>query len=707
MKVQVLENKVDAAGTTGKHKVTIESNAVAFYANISGLVKDKVRYPIRELCGNAWDVAGGDFDFWLPTPLNPVFRLRDYGTGISHDAMVTRLCKLYASDKRDDPTKIGGWGIGRFSPFAYLIGDKGVGSYTFISYYNGEKRTYVFSLGADGTPEMHELPAVKTDERNGVEIMFPVRKEDVDAFNHAAADVLWSFHPTPRIHPAPTWPDPRVLSQGQNWKLYARGSVPFTGPHVRMGCVMYPIKLDQVPDIGFLEATDPILFDAPIGSIKMTLSREDLAYDPTTVNTIQRLVGEFKDELVANIQAKLNEQETFILASHKLWELTREYSTNRRNVVRDAVRWHNYALYDQITCKDKHFKLMRVTARMRPDKFETVNAVHPYELSNHKIVVEHSPQYSIRKLEKAGLFGSDFLWIRCKKGDLEEVLTQIGNPDYMVLDDVEVEENKRPKNIKKRRVLRVHHINGTCNMETVDIDMAAGGKFIKLGFRNNNWSSRRWRSGYMVETNRTVDDTAFKRFIEACVKLNLLSLDDRILIATEDEKLPDVWQWLGEAMMPQLRAKITVDQLKPTFDKTVNNLSHHLRHFSRYNIEQAPDDLKLLAEEAKNLINQLNGNTQRKDSDADVAFTALKFIGYNEIPERVVVKCPCDDLNNRWNALKRDRYPILETLLSASTWGWEHADREKQRYLTHYFHLLKAEAQVKALKEGGQQKEVA
>src|SRR4051794_37776012 len=85
MKLGLQEHVDVASGVQDEVAISFEANAVAFYAQISGLAKDKIGYPIRELSTNAWDASRGRFEVHLPTPLNPVFRVRDFGPGMSAD----------------------------------------------------------------------------------------------------------------------------------------------------------------------------------------------------------------------------------------------------------------------------------------------------------------------------------------------------------------------------------------------------------------------------------------------------------------------------------------------------------------------------------------------------------------------------------------------------------------------------------------------
>ena len=167
MKLGMQEHTDISAGVMEEVAISFEANAVAFYAQISGLAKDKIGYPIRELSTNAWDASRGRMEVHLPTSLNPVFRVRDFGPGMSADDMVNVYARLYASTKRGTNESVGGWGLGSKSPFAYLIGDNGAGSYNVTSYHGGMMRSYVLSLSTAGAQEHSVVVQPSADHQPG------------------------------------------------------------------------------------------------------------------------------------------------------------------------------------------------------------------------------------------------------------------------------------------------------------------------------------------------------------------------------------------------------------------------------------------------------------------------------------------------------------------------------------------------------------
>src|ERR1041385_7824447 len=89
------QNVIVSAGLPESTKFRIKSSAKAFQILSSSLYPDPVKAIIRELGTNAADshIAAGKrevpFSVQLPSTLAPEFVIRDFGTGISPDRVMT------------------------------------------------------------------------------------------------------------------------------------------------------------------------------------------------------------------------------------------------------------------------------------------------------------------------------------------------------------------------------------------------------------------------------------------------------------------------------------------------------------------------------------------------------------------------------------------------------------------------------------------
>jgi hypothetical protein len=689
MKLGMQSHVDESAGVVDEVAISFEANAVAFYAQISGLAKDKIGYPIRELATNAWDASRGHFEVHLPTALNPVFRVRDFGPGMSAADMKNVYARLYASTKRGSNDEVGGWGLGSKSPYAYLITDNGAGSYNVSSYHDGMMRTYVLSLSSQGAPTMRLLAEIPSDEPTGLDVSFSVRREDVREFVAKARQILWSFNPRPSILPAKAidWQEPVINASGDNWTSYKTGTVPFNGPHVRMGCVMYPFDLRQIESGGFLDWNDDVLFDAPIGSLKVTLSREELAYDDNTKTTLTNLVKQYEDSFIVQLQEKVNVAETLFEAVQIFEDETESLGVTRTEAMRRVVLWNGYHLR-QFLAKD-NAKMMTLSEGWQQfDKFED-RAVRSVYAADATIVIEHNPNYSLSRFAMAGLIGKKVLWIRCKRIFRADMLAAIGNPaDIVDLDSFKVPVEKRlSKTMRRRKTLMVME-GGKVQRVTQDIDMADGGIFIETS--SSGYGRRRNGNDWFRIQDGTSSIQSYNLYdvIALAHQFGLVETGQVILIKGYDQpELIDDWIMLGDDLIPGLKAKIDVSVFTGLHKKTYNNLENHIKHLAELDaltFLHAPDDVVVFKTDLNRLARSLKQNSDAASTETDLAHAALAKLGVDvDKPE---VACPLRAINDRFDALCK-KYALLRQIVAPPN-SYYGRPEGMQKHLKHYFELL-------------------
>ncbi|MEH2517397.1 hypothetical protein V1279_002970 [Bradyrhizobium sp. AZCC 1610] len=681
MKLGMQEHTDIATGVQEEFDVEIEANAVAIYAQISGLAKDKVGYGVREIPSNAWDASGGNFEVHLPTPLNPVFRVRDYGTGISPENMKKVYGKLYASDKRGANDKVGGWGLGSKSPFAYLLGPDGAGSFNVTSYYEGVMRAYVVSLSAEGKIKVRQMAEMPSDEPSGLDVSYAVRREDIHAFHNRAHKILWSFNPRPKIFPEIKWDEPVVKSSGDNWTSYKSGTVPFYGPSVRMGCVMYPFDLSLIKNSGFLDSSDEVLFEAPIGSLKVILSREELAYDETTKATLATLVKNYEDSFINQLRAKVEAADTLFNACVAFNKGVEGLGLTRAERLRTMMDWRGLPLTNNVV---KHnFKTCHLgNGWQQFDKF-TDETVLASWAADAKIVIEHNPHYSFSRFSMANLVGEKVLWVRCKRIDRDETLRRLGNPEVIDLDSFKVPVEKRvSKTIRKRRTLVVG-THGRLRKETQDVDLADGGYFIEqrpYGYRRgrgNEWF-------HVMDGHSDVSLSSLDDVTHVCVELGLIEAGTVILIKKHDQEVPDGWTHIGDDIVEGLRGKVNVAEFTGLHKKTINHIDGTIRRLVDPRLfDNAPADLQEWAGQLRALYRTLEGNSTAS-TESDKACAALQKLGVSV--NKPSVECPIAAVEARFNELTLG-YPLLRMICSNSSfYGFDNAAKQR---LKHYFDLLR------------------
>ena len=209
-------------GGTQQASFSIQSSGKMFSLLISGLYSNKPKSITREIYSNAFDAhamsgkAGVPFDVVYPTPLSPVFKVRDYGPGISHEDMEGFYTVLGHSEKINTNDAVGKFGVGRMSPMSYTD------SFSVVSRHKGKEAHYSVQLGKDGEPVLHTLaPPHDTTEPDGLEVSFPIDRGDIRDFAQAARTMALGLDVKPNVlNEENPFDDIEVTLQGDNFYFF-------------------------------------------------------------------------------------------------------------------------------------------------------------------------------------------------------------------------------------------------------------------------------------------------------------------------------------------------------------------------------------------------------------------------------------------------------------------------------------------------------
>jgi hypothetical protein len=290
-------------GETSQFSIAV--NGKAFSILLDGLYSHKERAVIRELWTNAFDshvdagIPSVPFDVSMPGRLDPTFRVRDYGVSLTHEQVMGLYTTLFDSTKDDSNDVVGALGLGSKSPFAYTD------SFTVIARLDGRKRTYLASIGPDGTPGITLLGDVESDEAQGLEVSIVVNPNDFRTFEQEARAIAIGFDPTPNVDGIEIEvPEPSVVLDDGSAVVYPSGVLPWaTTLNIRQGCVIYPVEDRTLghPIANLFGYGAVCIIDVPIGEVSIAASRESLSLDPDTRDNITVAVTEFRDKLEAQL----------------------------------------------------------------------------------------------------------------------------------------------------------------------------------------------------------------------------------------------------------------------------------------------------------------------------------------------------------------------------------------------------------------------
>jgi len=307
---------------TGATAFTIQASAKMFKILSSGLYSNKEKAIIREVSCNAYDAnvdaGNGDvpIEVHLPNALEPYFSIKDSGTGLTPDQMVNIYTQYGNSTKTDRNDQIGALGLGSKSPFSYID------SFTVISITDGTKNTYSCYIDGNGEPQLQPFGSEDTDERNGVEVTFPVKKEDFRKFREEAEITYRPFEVKPNITGNSEYVQKKfnVLltsadTDNADWQLVEPVSRDrWSRDTIRVavqGNIEYPINTSLIEESLSQNAkrllNENFRLHFNIGELDIAASREELGYDKITVANIAAKFETMAGELAEVQNEKINE----------------------------------------------------------------------------------------------------------------------------------------------------------------------------------------------------------------------------------------------------------------------------------------------------------------------------------------------------------------------------------------------------------------
>ena len=348
----------------------IRNSAKAFNILSSGLYANKIRAIIRELSCNAVDshTAAGKsevpFDVHLPNNLDPTFRIRDYGTGLSHDQVLNIYTTYFESTKTESNQFIGALGLGSKSPFSYTD------NFTVTAVKDGTRNVYSAFINGEGVPSVALMHSEATTEDNGVEVQFAVTDRwDYDKFRSEAREVYTYF----KLRPVVTGGDSEFVFRDLEYK--DRNIIPGVhyvgrgGSRAVMGNIAYPIDMPNADtNLGelrrLLDCGLEMHFD--IGELDFQASREGLSYIPSTIEAVKQKLIAVNAQLAVHLALEAD-------AIENQWEqvyfLQRKSNEDLWNsAVRSYIASKNLPLLDQnqgryVSAYNQNIDVMQLASR--------------------------------------------------------------------------------------------------------------------------------------------------------------------------------------------------------------------------------------------------------------------------------------------------------------------------------------------------------
>ena len=298
MKLQGHNNKLETNVESETQDFGIGDPSVVIEILRNRLYSHPKRTLVQEYICNARDAMrevgkGNEFEITVPNRLNPVFKVRDFGPGISPERMRDVFIMYGASTKRGTNKQTGGFGIGAKSAWSYTD------SFTIVSVVDGTKRTYVAHTGVNNNGRLDLIATDQTDEPNGTEIQVAVKQHDLDEFRSAIFRTIYFWKEKPTIKGelnVPTLTEGERI--GQTVEVIDAEILPHYLRHYGVLAVIdgvpYPLQDGMVAKVKSL--TDlrqlcrrTVILHFGNGLVEIAASREAIADSPATIDSLEKI----------------------------------------------------------------------------------------------------------------------------------------------------------------------------------------------------------------------------------------------------------------------------------------------------------------------------------------------------------------------------------------------------------------------------------
>lgn len=353
MKLHAGTNVIEKSGNFEESKFSIEASSKAFFILSDGLYSNKILAVVRELSTNAYDShvdankADVPFDVHLPTVLEPVFFIRDYGTSMDHESCMQLYTTYFRSTRNNSNDAVGCLGLGSKAPFAYAD------SFTVEAYLDGKKRLYNAYKNEDGSPVFSLMDEFDTSEPNGIKVSIQVNANDIGRFSSEAQNVYEYFKVRPNfVGEKLTFDKVSKVLAGENWYFDDND----VNNLVIMGQIAYPLNHHQLLGDGdnreakFVQYSDGLRIFVNIGDVDITPSRESLSYSKETKTNIKAIINNIISDISTKIEDQIKSQPSVFKARMAYIQISDQCSSIKNAIesLQKSIEWNGQKLFDNI-----------------------------------------------------------------------------------------------------------------------------------------------------------------------------------------------------------------------------------------------------------------------------------------------------------------------------------------------------------------------
>lgn len=313
MKLSDIKPNIESSGQLEEQFFSIQDQGMIFDILRNKMYSNPILAICREISCNARDahreVGKPDvpIQIYLPNSLEPFFKVKDFGPGISPDRMSNIFIKYTASTKRADNVQTGGFGLGAKTPFSYSD------TFTIKTNFSGVQYNYACFIDETKVGKLALLSESPTSEENGTEIIIPVKPVDFRSFNDwtEASTRHWTVLPIIKGSNV-NWQNPKKVIEGKDWFIEAASD--YYGHQKNCKLIIdgieYPVALDALR-----KYANAVLIDSSkgnlyltfgVGELSLSASREQVYLDEATQKKISDKLNNVADEIKTKLFSKID-----------------------------------------------------------------------------------------------------------------------------------------------------------------------------------------------------------------------------------------------------------------------------------------------------------------------------------------------------------------------------------------------------------------
>lgn len=232
----------------------------------------------------------------LPNDIEPYYKVKDFGVGISPDRMEHIFIKYGSSTKREDNIQGGSFGLGAKCAFSM------VDSFAVNTIYNGIAYKYACVIDETKIGKLYLLSKFFTKENNGTEIVIPVEPKDFKAFNTWTETIGRHLQIKPIIKGGTiSWQTPKLILEGNGWAIAAAKDEYHRQAKMIIDGIEYPLVLNSLRTYADTKLIDAcrgdIIMYFGIGELTLSASREQIYLDKKTQDKIKHRLEDIQNEI--------------------------------------------------------------------------------------------------------------------------------------------------------------------------------------------------------------------------------------------------------------------------------------------------------------------------------------------------------------------------------------------------------------------------